>query len=245
MASGRSFFEPVVPPRLAHLQVSYSAAHWLRSDPDVAVPGGFYFSEATGAARASLARQAAADWEAFLRSRAVDLGRGGRLLVQCVGTEIDAAGGEQVTARELLASMTDVAGEMADEGRLSRKAVDAYVFPVYARTVAEAHAPLEAGGALRDAFDVVDVSTAPVDNPYLARWREDGDRESYARAYAGFVRGFAESSLRLGLFRSRRADDETDRLLDDYFRRLERRFAADPERDAFRDWTLTVALVRR
>jgi hypothetical protein len=31
-----------------------------------------------------LARQAAADWEAFLRARASDLTTGGRLLVQCV-----------------------------------------------------------------------------------------------------------------------------------------------------------------
>ncbi len=224
--------------------MSYSAAHWLRTDPGVAVPGGFYFSEATGSARASLARQAAADWEAFLLARASDLSVGGRLLVQCVGTETDATGRERVTARELLAAMTEVAGAMADDGELSRDAVDGYVFPVYARTVGEARAPVDAGGALRDDFDVVDVSTAPVDNPYLARWREDGDSESYARDYAGFVRGFAESSLRLGLFRPGGADDDTDRLLDEYFHRLERRFAAEPERDAFRDWTLTVVLVR-
>ena len=34
-------------------------------------------------------------------------------------------------------------------------------------------------------------------------------------------------------------------LLDDYFDPLAQRFASDPERDAFEDWTLTVALARR
>jgi hypothetical protein len=245
MAAARSFFEPVVPRGLAHLQVSYSAAHWLRSDPDVAIPGGFYFCEATGAARAAIAAQAGADWEAFLRARASDLAAGGRLLVQCVGTEVGPGGAERVTARELLAAMAEVAREMADDGELSREAVDRFVFPAYARTVAEARAPLEPGGALHDAFEVVDVSTAPVANPYLERWRADGDAERYARDHAGFVRGFAESSLRLGLFGRDGDRAEADRLLDEYFRRLERRFAAAPERDAFLDWTLTVVLVRR
>jgi hypothetical protein len=246
MAAGRSFFEPVVPRALAHLQVSYSAAHWLRTEPAVAIPGGFYFCEATGTARAALAAQAAGDWEAFLRARASDLAPGGALLVQCVGTEAGADGAPRVSARELLAAMTEVAREMAVDGRLAREAVDAYVFPVYARTVAEARAPVDPGGALHDAFEALDVSTAPVANPYLERWRADGDAGRYARDYAAFVRGFTESSLRLGLFgRQGGGGEGADRLLDEYFGRLERRFAAAPERDAFRDWTLTVVLARR
>ena len=77
MAAGRSFFEPVVPRGLAHLEVSFSAAHWLRAQPSVAIPAGFYFCEATGLARDAIAAQAAADWEAFLRARAADLAAGG------------------------------------------------------------------------------------------------------------------------------------------------------------------------
>jgi hypothetical protein len=245
MAAARSFFEPVVPRGLAHLQVSFSAAHWLRTAPTVPIPGGFYFCEATGPARAAIAAQAAADWEAFLRARAADLASGGQLLVQCVGTAVEADGTERVTARELLAAMTDVARGMARDGALSTGAVDAYVFPVYARTAAEARAPVEPGGALHDDFVAVDVSTAPVANPYLERWRADGDAERYARDYAGFVRGFTESALRLGLLGRDGGGTGADRLVDEYFRRLRARFAADPERDAFRDWTLTVALARR
>lgn len=244
MAVGRSFFEPVVPPGLAHLQVSFSAAHWLRSQPTVDVPGGFYFSEATGQARKDLAARAAEDWAAFLEARASDLASGGRLIVQCVGTDTTAGGEEHVTARELLAAMTDVAEAMADDGELAPQAVRSYVFPVYARTVAEASAPVAPGGPLAGAFEVVEVSTAPVPNPYLQQLEADGDAAKYARDYAGFVRGFAESSLRMGLFQTEGAT-ATDRLADDYFHRLEQRFTEDPERDAFRDWTLTVVLTRR
>jgi cyclopropane-fatty-acyl-phospholipid synthase len=246
MASGQSFFEPVVPRGLAHLQVSFSAAHWLRTQPQVDVADGFYFSEAGGSARRTLAAQAADDWARFLQARAMDLTPGGRLLVQCVGTDVDTTGTEHVTARDLLRAMSAVALAMADEGEIARRAVEAYVFPVYARTVAEAQAPLERGGELSEVFEIVDISTAPVPNPYLDRWRTDGDRQRYGRDYAAFVRGFAESSLRTGLLETAGVDPpDTDRLLDDYFHRLETRFAADPERDAFRDWTLTVVLERR
>jgi hypothetical protein len=68
----------------------------------------------------------------------------------------------------------------------------------------------------------------------------------YARSYAAFVRGFAESTLRRHLFvPAARAGVEPGRLLDEYFARLEARFATDPAADAFEDWTLTVVLARR
>lgn len=245
MAAARSFFAPVVPAGTAHLEVSYSAAHWLRDPVAAPIPGGFYFSEATGDARRAVATQAAADWEAFLAARAADLAPGGRLLVQCVGTHLDEDGTELVSARELLAAMAEVARDMAEAGALSAAAVDGYVLPVYARTVAEARVPVDPGGPLTRDLAVLEVSTAPVANPYLDAWRADGDSAGYARNYAGFVRGFTESSLRLGLFRAGGRTAGADALVDEDYRRLEARFAADPERDAFRDWTLTVVLARR
>src|SRR5581483_11598752 len=58
LASAGSFFEPAAPSGSVHLGLSFSAAHWLRWQPDLALPAGFYFSEATGDARAALAAQA-------------------------------------------------------------------------------------------------------------------------------------------------------------------------------------------
>jgi cyclopropane-fatty-acyl-phospholipid synthase len=106
LVSAISFFEPAVPPASAHLGVSFSAAHWLRRQPTVTVREGFYFCEAKGAARSELAAQADADWTAFLTARAADLAPGGRLLVQMVGSEAPASGGEpHVTARKLLRAL--------------------------------------------------------------------------------------------------------------------------------------------
>jgi hypothetical protein len=247
LASAGSFFEPAAPSASVHLGLSFSAAHWLRSQPQLDLPAGFYFSEADGDVRAALAAQAAADWVAFLSARGADLTPGGRLLVQMVGTdETEPARPQGVTARRLMAAMDAVAGELVAAGKLEGAVRDRYILPVYARTPAEARAPLEGSSApLRDTFEVLRCQTDPVANPYLEQWRADGDSAAYGRAYSAFVRAFTESSLREHLFGPGARGGDPEALLDEYFERLTNRFTADPERDSFQDWTLTVALARR
>ena len=142
--------------------------------------------------------------------------------------------------------MSEVAGELVAEGKLDAALTDRYILPVYARSPSEARAPLEGPSApLRDTFAVLECRTDPVANPYLEQWRADGDATAYGRAYSAFVRAFTESSLREHLFAAGARTGDADALLDEYFDRLAQRFAADPQRDAFEDWTLTVALARR
>jgi hypothetical protein len=246
LASAVSFFEPAAPAGSVSLGLSFSAAHWLRRQPEVAVPEGIYFPEATGRARDALTAQADADWTAFLAARAADLAPGARLLVQMVGTD-PAPGPDapRVTGRLLLRAMGEVAAQMAREGLLDPAALERYVLPVYARTPAEARRPVEGEGPPpAGAFEVEVCRVDEVPNPYLERWRSDGDADTYARSYAGFARAFTESSLREHLF-APAAPADVDRLVDDYYARLTERFAADPERDRFEDWTLTVVLARR
>jgi cyclopropane-fatty-acyl-phospholipid synthase len=247
LASAVSFFEPAVASASVHLGMSFSAAHWLRSQPQVVVPNGFYFSEATGDARAAIAARAAEDWLTFLRARAGELAPGGRLLLQMVGTDpAREPAGAGVTARKLMLAMSEVADELVESGSLDGGCVERYVLPVYARTPEEASTPLEGPDApLRSLFELIECRTDPVANPYLDKWRGDHDADAYGRAYSGFVRAFTESNLRQHLFEPGAKDGDVDALLDRYFTLLAQRFAADPERDRFEDWTLTVVLARR
>jgi cyclopropane-fatty-acyl-phospholipid synthase len=246
LASAVSFFEPAAPSASVHLGLSFSAAHWLRSQPELVLPGGFYFAEAMGEIRGALATQASADWTAFLIARAADLEPGGRLLVQMVGTDpTRRPAGSGVTARKLMQAMSEVADELVAAGRLDAARVQRYVLPVYARTPAEATAPVVGQDApLRDLFEVIECRTDPVANPYLEQWHTDRDSAAYGRSYTAFVRAFTESNLREHLFVGGAGGDPPEVLLDEYFARLARRFAADPERDRFEDWTLTVLLAR-
>ncbi len=239
LASAGSFFATAAPAGSVNLGMSFSAAHWLSVQPEVSVPGGFYFCEAQGDARESLARRAADDWARFVRARTAELAPGARLVVQMVGT--DDAG--QVTARRLLQAMAEVAEAMASEGMIDPGAVEHYILPVYARTAAEAEQPLVDDPLVTAALAVDEIRVDPVANPYLDAWQRDGDSDAYARSYAAFVRAFTESSLRLHLFAA--AGPSADRLVDEYFTRLESRFAADPMADRFEDWTLTVILARK
>jgi len=238
LASAASFFETAAPAGSIRLGTSFSAAHWLSSQPEVVVPGGFYFADAMGETGDALAAQADRDWATFLRTRSIELAPGGRLLVQMVGTN-DAG---QVTARRLLHAMAEVGEAMASEGLIGLDAVDRYILPVYARTAVEAEQPLHDDPSLAAAFTVEEISVDPVPNPYLEAWKQDGDNYAYARSYAAFVRGFTESSLRLHLFDA--VGDPGSRVVEEYFGRLEARFAAAPMEDRFEDWTLTVVLAR-
>ena len=142
--------------------------------------------------------------------------------------------------------MTEVAREMADEGELSREAVDGYVFPVYARTADEARAPVDPGGALHDAFEALEALDRPGGQPVPRAVAGRRGRRALRPRLRRLRQGLHGVVAAAGLFgRGGGPAGEADALLDEYFRRLERRFADAPERDAFRDWTLTVVLARR
>jgi len=238
LASAASFFEVAAPAGSVRLGMSFSAAHWLSAQPDVVVPGGFYFADAMGDTRDALAGQADRDWATFLRARRSELAPGGRLLVQMVGTNDTG----QVSARRLLHAMAEVGEAMASEELLDWSAVDRYVLPVYARTAEEAEQPLRDDASLGAAFTVDEIRVDPVPNPYLQTWHHDADNATYARSYVAFVRGFTESNLRLHLFDA--AGPAANALVEEYFFRLESRFFSDPMADRFEDWTLTVVLGR-
>lgn len=224
-AAAGSFFDQVVPDASVDAGMCSNAAHWLREQPHVHVPEGMYFSDATGAARAQLAEQAALDWTAFLTARTAELRPGGRLLVQGIGTT-DAG----VSAAKLLTVMWQVAVAMADAGELDRAGLDDYVFPVYCRTAAEASA-VPAG------LEVASVTTDEVANPYWEQFERDGDVAAYAKTYTAFVRAFAESSLITGLLHSAA-------LADEYFARLQAATAADPAAGRYEAWIVR-AVFRR
>lgn len=241
-AVGGSFFDQIVPSGTIHLGMCSNAAHWFRVQPQIEVPGGIYFSEARGAAREKLARQAADDWLSFLRARASELVPGGRMLVQGIATVKNADGGEKASGAKLLHLMWEVAQTMAEAALLDRSVLLRYLFPVYCRSEEEAIAPILAGGLLEKEFEVIAAETSEVGNPYWEEWERSGDAAVYARDYTAFVRAFAESTLMKNLFAS---SGKSSELCNEFFTRFESAVTRNPARGKYEAWILRLILARR
>lgn len=244
-AVGGSFFEQVMPARSVHFGMCSNAAHWFRRQPRVNMSEGVYFPEADKGARRSLAGQAAEDWLAFLTARGEELVSGGRLLVQGIATACDPDGTEHISAARPMRVMGEVAAALAGEGALDRDVLEHYVFPVYCRSRDEASAPMAAGSALADVFEVISAAVDEVADPYWELYRRDDDATAYAAVYTDFVRAFSEASLMRGLFEpgAKRATPEA--LCGEFFERFETTVARNPAAARYEAWILRLVLERK
>jgi hypothetical protein len=136
---------------------------------------------------------------------------------------------------------------MVRAGSLEASALDHFVFSLWFPTAEEMRAPIDREPDLAAAFEVVEAGVTPV-RPHGQDVYEDhlGDPVTYARLYAGYVRGFAESSLRLHLFRPSTKDPAAiDGLTEEFFRRFTRYDRDEPGRHASETMIVTLVLRRR
>jgi hypothetical protein len=242
LAAAGSFFNQVVPSGSVELGLCSNASHWLRRQPGAAIPDGMFFSEAEPKEREAIAEQAAGDWLAFLEARAAELRPGARLLVQGIGSTDD---GRHVSASRLLRVMWRAAADLAEAGRLDQRLFDAYVFPVYCRSVAESASPVADGGPLADALELEVQRLEEVSNPYWEEYERSGDADAYAETYTEFVRAFAETTMLANLFEPGAKRIEPAELCDRYFARLRELNAADPEAGRYEAWILRLVFRAR
>jgi hypothetical protein len=121
------------------------------------------------------------------------------------------------------------------------------VFPIWFPTAEEACGPIDEEPDLKEAFEVIEASVTPAPvHPNDVYEDSRGDPETYARLYAGYVRGFGESTLRLHLFGASAGDAaEIDTLTEEFFGRLARQYQAAPGRHASETSIMTLVLRRR
>jgi hypothetical protein len=208
-----------------------------------------WFADLQGEARAEFAALARADWAQFLRCRAAELRPGGMVIVSTLGSVPDDSeiNGIRSSARKLYRAIFDVANQMVADGLLEASALDRFVFPLWFPTAEEACAPVNGEPDLKEAFEIIraTVTPAPV-HPNDVYEDSLSDPEIYARLYAGYIRGFGESTLRLHLFGpSAKNAAEVDTLTEEFFGRLTRYYQAEPGRHASETMIMTLVLRRR
>jgi hypothetical protein len=218
-AIGRSYFQPILPPGSVHLAWNTWTMHWLDGDPieapDHVFPGFSTDPETTEKARG---RQAG-DWERFLRSRAVELGPGGRLITAFVGEKPGSTGWEWLGGA-FWGAVTD----LGKDGVLSADEQRRITIPVHSRLIEHVRAPFGAGGTFAglrlDHADVVDVP-----DPLWPAFQASGDAEAFARGHANTTRAWSGPTV------ARSLGDRPDKaaVLDRLYERLAQRLAVAPQ----------------
>lgn len=244
-----SFYTQLAGPGSVALGTCFAASHWLSRALAPYSPGTAWFADLEGEARAEFAALARADWSQFLRCRATELRSGGMAIVSTLGSVPDDSemNGIRASARKLYRAVFHVANQMVMDGSLEASALDHFVFPLWFLTAEEACAPINGEPDLKEAFEVIEASVTPAPvHPGDVYEDSLGDPATYARLYTGYIRGFAESTLRLHLFGpSARNAAEVDARTEEFFRRLTAYYQAEPGRHASETMILTLVLRRR
>ncbi|MEM8630205.1 MAG: hypothetical protein AAGF74_03130 [Pseudomonadota bacterium] len=242
-----SFYDRVMEDATVDIATCFAASHWLSRAARLYCPGSVWFADLEGPARTELETLAQDDWETFLRLRAAELRSGGYLFVSTLASVPDPAekNGAAASGRGIYRALQYVAQSMADDGLLDSDVLDHFLFSLWFLTAQEARKPIDNGHlASLYQIDTVDVRPSPK-NPtdFFADLITDAD--AYADAYTGYIRAFADTTLRPQLFApSATASRSEDALATEFYTRLTDTYRARKAEFAFELWHLTVILRR-
>ena len=244
-AVGGSAFERIVPPRSLHIATTFNAIAFLEKRPPAELPN-YILPMDPGAPRAGVSvgeaarepfrRQAALDLRRFYAARAEELVSGGKLLIEVFGRD-----GALSTSHGVYDVLSDALLDTVEAGRLPRKIYQDLIFPVYFRTLAELTAPLESEADLAGRFRIEKTEAREIPAPFNLEREKTGDVAAWACSYAGFLRAFTEPILAAAI----PAALSESGMVQEIYRRVEQRLAADPDRYAFHYIALGVLLTRR
>ncbi|WP_193371123.1 hypothetical protein [Pelagibius marinus] len=244
-----SFYDRMVSDESVNLATCFAASHWLSHAVHLDAPGSIWFADLQGEARRKMATLARSDWVRFLQLRAQELRPGGHLLVSTLGSvpDADEANGAAASGRGIYRAIQAAAQSMADEGLLDKASLDRFVFALWFQTEKDARDPIESDPVLSKAFEIKEVSVKPApanaDDVFGALI---GDPAAYARKYTGYMRAFADTTLRTQLFGPAANDvEEADSLAEEFYRRFEALYREHPGKYRFELWNLTVVLRKR
>ena len=222
-AVGRSFYGQILPASSVTLGWSSWAVQWLSRTP-CPIPDQVQVAYSRDErAYTAFTRQAAADWETFLRHRASELRPGGRLVVLTMALTDAGDFGYRPVLKAMYASLL----ALVSEGLVRPEEARRMAIPTVGRTRAQFLAPFGATGG----FAGLEVEHAEVFLGADSIWHDfqrDGDAASYGARWAAFSRASVLPTLALGL-----EGGSGDPRHADFVARLEagmaQRLAAKPE----------------
>jgi hypothetical protein len=234
-AIGRSFYGQVLPADCVHLGWSSYAAVWLSRVPGP-IPGHF-IAWSKGTPPAEFAKQAAQDWESFLRLRALELRPGGRLVVVLPALDDGGSSGFE----DLMDHANEVLADMVKEGKILEEERARMVVGSYPRRKSDLLAPFDSEKQFHQLV-VEDFQLAALKDAAWADYQRDGDKEALASKQALFFRTIFLPSLASALRPA--GDTEAHRPFgDELENRLKQRLARQPA--AVHSFVTTIVLAKQ
>ncbi|WP_424830278.1 hypothetical protein [Ruegeria sp.] len=244
-----SFYDQVTSPASASIGTCIFASHWLSQGIQLTSAGTVWFADLQSDARQIVDRIAQRDWTQFLLQRSREINAGGHLVVGTLGSVPDASevNGIAASGRGIYRSIQVVAKSMVDDALISPKSLDSFLFSLWFMTEAEARRPFEENTELRDAFEVIQTTVQPAPTKAEDIFQEHiDDPHTYAQKYVGYIRAFADSTLRTHLFGPNcRTAELLDQLMAEFYNRLTQLYESETNKHACEVWHLVVVLRRK
>lgn len=240
-----SAYERLVPDGSLQIATTFNMLGWMSGKPETPIKGYIaavsptpwikdHRTVADPEDTAPYHALAEGDMKAFLRARAAELAPGGRLFMQCFGSN-----GEIAVAHGMIDGYSDTLLDLIDEGAIPEGVYEAFNWPAALRTHEEMIKPLETEPDIAEAYTLEYAGWQETPVSFNDAFKETGDVETWSEAYATFVRAFSEAVLAPLLPDAQRAE-----LLDTFYARLKKTYASDPERYGFH-YISVAALLRR
>ena len=239
-ASGTSIYRQIFPPN--HIALGYSAitTHWLSRKP-CNIPNEIWSVRTTGSIHDTWAKQAKADWNAFLQYRALEMQPPARLVIIASGADAQGTSG----AEGLIDLANSVLQHLVKEGTLYPDEYEQMAIPTYYRTTQEWKAPLIPGSDFMKAsgLSLIHFEERVLADTYFEQYQQNRDAKAFAEAYTGFFKAAFEPCLFAGLLDSRTPQRRQD-VIDSFSQGLQSGLAQDPEKYSCR-WFLQLMVIAK
>jgi len=239
-ASGTSIYRQIFPSN--HIALGYSAitTHWLSRKP-CNIPNEIWSVRTTGSIHDTWAKQAKADWNAFLQYRALEMQPSARLVIIASGADAQGTSG----AEGLLDLANSVLQHLVKEGTLYPDEYEQMAIPTYYRTTQEWKAPLIPGSDFMEAsgLSLIHFEERVLADTYFEQYQQNRDAKAFAEAYTGFFKAAFEPCLFAGLL-DNRTPQRRQNVIDSFSQGLQSGLAQDPGKYSCR-WFLQLMVIAK
>lgn len=232
LASGSSFYEPIVPAGTLDLGFSATAMHWLSRKP-CDIPDHVHMVGASGEVLSKFQQQARTDWETILLHRARELKPGGKLVLANFCRDENGHYLGNTDGENMFDNFNRLWCEFRDTGEISQQEYDAMTLPQYYNTVEEFAAPFENkdSDVVQSGLTLDSIETGIIRCPYKRDFKQHANAEKFAAEFIPTIRSWNESIYFAGLS-ERRPYEERKELIQNFYHAYQARVAEAPDNHA-------------